>query len=187
MKARLFFSISLAFFLTPKTFAAAPKSNCSAETIAYYAKQAPKSLKDGKLWGTKICTPATKAKGWKCYNGCARVVSTILRKAGCGNSITSSAGNIWDAMKRRFKPSKKMKKGCVLGLNGVKKGSRGRLTLPGKGGSNVAYRHVAIAFSSNRYVDNKSNTNSAKIVTNNKLWSLDNWIYEKPLYLCPTK
>lgn len=174
-------------------------ANCSARDITAAANQALAQQTDsaGKLWGTQICNSATTANGFKCYNSCALVVSAILKKAGCPVSITASASGLWDKVrglkiggKKAFEASEKQHAGCVIGMNSSKTGGQGRLTLPGKSGPNVAFRHVAIATGKRSYIDNYSRTNTPKIDNNSPLditSYVDAYQYDDFIYLCPTK
>lgn len=185
-------------FLLNFSLSAQAASNCTAESIAATAEKAYRIGADsnGKLFGTQVCTSATTARGFKCFNGCARVVSAILKKAGCGNSITNSAGTIWNWAKKKkkrgkklFKVSSSQGKGCILGLNGSwGKSKIGALTVPGQKSRLVPFRHVAVAVDSWAYVDNESRRNKAKIAMNRSGGVLaDIVMYESPLYLCPVE
>ena len=178
--------ILICMILSFRPIGAFASGKCSASRIVHFASIAQNSVQNGRLWGHRICDSATKAHGYLCYNGCARVVSSILRKAGCHVSYTSSASAVWNRMKRYFEPSPRQRAGCIIGFNSRNTGRAGRLSLPGHGGGSVAFRHVAIAVGSWSYVDNESRANRLTIATNRGFGKLvDRVVYEAPLFLCP--
>lgn len=179
--------------------------SCSADSITQAAMDAYNQQADsaGKLWGTTICNQGTTktvtvgpiTQTFMCFNACALVVSSILKKAGCSVGITDSASAIWNQVKTlkvggklAFQPSAQQKKGCIIGMNSKKAGGTARLTLPGKSGGGVSFRHVAVSVGRSAYIDNKSNT-STPIVDYNGFfdWTkYHDWLqYESFIYLCP--
>lgn len=174
---RLLFGVFTALFcfsaFAVRTSSDSKPPDCSREDIVRAAAESVEAHKGGRLYGVDIWTDDTRLKGKEGYLACAKVVSAILRKAGCDCVREKQAvedvyddltrANVWDEGGGLLDAA--VEPGDILiwntwgavNLGNRMIGNENRYAPVGvryEGRGPVAYRHIGVAISTSQVVDN---------------------------------